>query len=51
VLVAADGHTVSDRPHLDAPTIIRHHNWLWNNLITARSIRVADTRELLADMD
>ena len=51
VLVAADGHTVSDRPHLDARTIIRHHNWLWSNLITARCIRVAGARELLADMD
>ena len=51
VLVAADGHTVSDRPHLDARTIIRHHTWLWSNLITARSIRVAGARELLADMD
>lgn len=51
VVVAADGHTVSDRPHLDACTIIRHHNWLWSNLITARSIRVAGAHELLADMD
>ena len=49
VVVVSDGHTLSDRPHLDAPTIIRHHNWVWSDLLTNRSTRVATTRELLAE--
>jgi nicotinamidase-related amidase len=44
VVAVADGHTLSDRPHL---SIIRHHNWVWSNLITRRSIKVAATDELL----
>jgi len=51
VVAVADGHTLSDRPHLDASTIIRHHNWVWSNLITDRSIRLADTSELLLEAD
>jgi nicotinamidase-related amidase len=47
VVAVADGHTLSDRPHLDASSVIRHHNWVWSNLITQRSIRVADADELL----
>lgn len=49
VVVVSDGHTVSDRPHLDAPTVIRHHNWVWSNLISNRSIRVASAVELLEE--
>jgi nicotinamidase-related amidase len=47
VVVVADGHTLSDRPHLDAVSVIRHHNWVWSNLITQRSIRLAGANELL----
>jgi nicotinamidase-related amidase len=47
VVVVADGHTLSDRPHLDAVSIIRHHHWIWNNLITQRAIRLASANELL----
>jgi nicotinamidase-related amidase len=47
VVVVADGHTVSDRPHLDAASVIRHHHWVWSNPITQRSIRIARTNELL----
>jgi nicotinamidase-related amidase len=49
VVAVADGHTLNDRPHLDAPSVIRHHNWIWSELITNRSIRVARTAELLAE--
>jgi nicotinamidase-related amidase len=49
VVVAADAHTLSDRPHLDAAAVIRHHNWVWSNLITRRSIRVASSSELLRE--
>jgi len=49
VVVVGDGHTLSDRPHLDAATVIRHHNWVWSNLITNRAIRVASAAELLQE--
>jgi len=48
VVVVADGHTLSDRPHLDAVSVIRHHHWVWNNLLTDRSIKVASADELLS---
>jgi nicotinamidase-related amidase len=37
VVVAEDAHTTRDRPHLDAPSIIRHHNWMWKSLILPRN--------------
>ena len=46
VVAVADGHTLSDRPHLDAISVIRHHNWVWSNLITQRSIEVVPASEL-----
>jgi nicotinamidase-related amidase len=51
VVVVADGHTLSDRPHLDAPTVIRHHNWVWSRLFTDRSMRVMSTAELLGQIE
>ncbi len=36
VVVVADGHTTKDRPHLDAQSIIGHHNWMWQNIILPR---------------
>jgi nicotinamidase-related amidase len=36
VVVVEDGHTTKDRPHLEAESIIRHHNWTWENLILPR---------------
>jgi len=47
VVVVSDAHALSDRPHLDAASVIRHHNWVWSQLITRRSIRLARTDELL----
>jgi nicotinamidase-related amidase len=49
VVVVSDGHTLSDRPHLEAPAVIRHHHWVWSNLITTASIRLAPARDLLAE--
>jgi nicotinamidase-related amidase len=48
VVVVSDGHTLSDRPHLDAATVIRHHNWIWSNLLTNRSVKVMSAAALLA---
>jgi len=49
VVVVADAHTLNDRPHLAAASVIRHHNWIWSGLITNRSIRVATTSELMGE--
>ena len=48
VVAVADGHTLSNRPHLDAASIIRHHNWVWSELITRKSIKVAAAHELMS---
>jgi len=49
VVVVRDSHTVSDRPHLDAATIIRHHHWVWGDLLTNRSVHVVTTGQLIDD--
>jgi nicotinamidase-related amidase len=49
VVAVSDAHTLADRPHLDAASVIRHHNWVWTDLITHATIRVATTAELLAE--
>jgi nicotinamidase-related amidase len=49
VVAVSDAQTLADRPHLDAAGVIRHHTWVWANLITSASIRVATTAELLAE--
>jgi nicotinamidase-related amidase len=48
VVVVADGHTTGDRPHLDAVSIIDHHNWMWENLILPRSqVKVLSAADLV----
>jgi nicotinamidase-related amidase len=47
VVVVADGHTVSDRPHMDAAAVIRHHHWVWSDLLTNRSVRIVKTSQLI----
>lgn len=32
-VVISDAHTTRDRPHLAAPSIVEHHNWVWSQLI------------------
>jgi nicotinamidase-related amidase len=49
VVAVSDAHTLSDRPHLPATTVIAHHNWIWSGLITNRSVHVVSTGDLLAE--
>ncbi len=49
VVAVSDAQTLADRPHLDAVSVIRHHTWVWTNLIAPGSIRIATTAELLAE--
>jgi nicotinamidase-related amidase len=47
VVAVSDAHTVSDRPHLDAASVIRHHHWVWGDLISNRSVRIATAAQLI----
>lgn len=48
VMVASDAHTTRDRPHLDAESIIDHHNWMWENLILPESeVKVLPTANIV----
>jgi nicotinamidase-related amidase len=47
VIVVADGHTTASRPHIDAPTVINHYNWLWSDMTpTKHKIEVLTTEEI-----
>jgi nicotinamidase-related amidase len=49
IVVVEDGHTTADRPHVDAVSVIRHHNWVWQNLIHPRlRIQVTPTEAVIA---
>jgi len=48
VVAVADGHTVSDRPHLSARKVIEHHNWIWSGLIAPGSVSVLSTSQILS---
>ena len=50
VVAVNDAQTLADRPHLEAPDVIRHHSWVWSNLIAPGSIRIASTAEALAEI-
>ncbi len=51
VIVISDGHTTADRPHLDAQSIVRHHNWMWENLITPKApVRLITAAAFLAEL-
>jgi nicotinamidase-related amidase len=46
VVVVSDCHTVSDRPHLPAPRVIEHHQWVWSQLIAPHPVAFAREAEL-----
>jgi nicotinamidase-related amidase len=46
VVIAADCHTLSDRPHLGAEQVITYHHWLWENLIAPKPVTIACEAEL-----
>ncbi len=51
VVALSDAHTTADRPHLAAPAIIAHHNWVWSGLpVTAGStLTVSTTAQAFPD--
>ena len=52
VVVPSDAHTTRDRPHLDAATIIAHHNYMWAELLLPGQarIRLLPTHQLLGEL-
>jgi nicotinamidase-related amidase len=46
VVVVADGHRAADRPHLAALEVMRHHAWVWSELLAAPPVRLAPAAEL-----
>jgi nicotinamidase-related amidase len=52
VVVPSDGHTTRDRPHLDAQSIIAHHNYMWADLLLPRQarVRVMPTQQLVSEL-
>ncbi|WP_205660298.1 isochorismatase family protein [Cognatitamlana onchidii] len=51
ITVVANGHTTGDRPHLSAKQVIRHYNWVWQNMIpTKGEIKVKDFESIVASL-
>jgi nicotinamidase-related amidase len=52
IVVVEDGHTTADRPHVDSVAVIRHHNWVWRNLIhPRRPIKVMPATGVIAQVE
>lgn len=52
VVVARDAHTTANRPHLDAVSVIEHHNSVWEELIHPRiQVQVLPTAEIISALD
>lgn len=52
ITVVEDGHTTADRPHMDAVSVIRHHNWVWENLILpGRRVKVMPASSIAARIE
>lgn len=52
IVVVEDGHTTADRPHVDSLSVIRHHNWVWQNLIhPRRQIKVMPATRVIAQLE
>ncbi len=46
VVVAADCHTLSPRPHLSAEGVIEHHHWVWRNVLSRHPVEIARASEI-----
>ena len=36
ITVVEDGHTTGERPNLKAEQVIKHYNWVWQNMIPTK---------------
>ena len=48
VVVAGDCHTLDDRPHLNAPDVVAHHNWVWQHLLATAPVEVRPSAEIFS---
>ena len=46
----SDAHTTSDRAHMDARTIITHHNSILRNLICPKPVQLLTTQRMLEEL-
>ena len=49
VVAVADCHTVSDRPHLSAENVVKHHHWIWANLLAPHPVRIVAEADVYGD--
>ncbi|QDO95464.1 isochorismatase family protein [Formosa sediminum] len=50
ITVVEDGHTTADRPYVNAENLIKHYNWIWQNLTpTEGQITVKNFEHLKGD--
>lgn len=48
ITVVKDGHTTGDREHISAELIVRHYNWVWQNMIPTRgTIKVDNLKSIM----
>lgn len=51
ITVVQDGHTTGERPHLSEKQVIKHYNWVWQNMIpTKGSVKVEDFSSIMQSL-
>ncbi len=50
VNVISNGHTTANRPHIDAPIVIKHYNWLWADMTATKHKITVTEAEALKDL-
>ena len=50
LIAVQDAHTTADRPHMSASQIIKHHNFMWQNLLIPDPVQLLRTREVLDEL-
>jgi len=47
ITVVEDGHTTADRPFITAENVIKHYNWIWQNLTPTKGQITVKKLELI----
>ena len=50
ITVVSDAHTSVDRPHVSAAQLIKHYNWVWNNMTPTQGKCSIKTSAEIIDM-
>jgi len=52
ITIVSNGHTTADRPHMNAENIIKHYNWVWQNMtLTKGTIEVKSFERLKEELN